>query len=392
MCAFLIALPSTAGSSVALLDVAIADVSASADVEKTRASLSASGNTPRRWLGTHLEEQGYELIDDARVDGALQAMGASVATCAEAACAARLGRTLGADRIVVAKVTKVSSIVWVLDATLHDAAGNRVLRREQLELKGDIAQLLPQGMLSMARRLAAADPRAHGELVPAAPPGGERTRPTRDQVLALLGAASERARPDLAGLDLSGLDLAGVDFQRADLSRTRLVGTNLTGARLFGVKLSDATATGAVLAGAVLDLAVLERADLTGADLHEASLYATILIGAVLVEANLTRARVVSSMAGAKLMRARLAHADFGADPGNQPMGLMRTDMSGADLAGADLSGANLRKVNFTRADLSGADLSGADVAGADFMDAILHDIRGRARLRGSDQAKNLDR
>ena len=95
-------------------------------------------------------------------------------------------------------------------------------------------------------------------------------------------------------------------------------------------------------------------------------------------------------MAGARLTRAKLADADLGADQGNQPMGIMRTDATSTDLSGADLTRANLRKVNFTRADLSGADLTGADVAGADFTGANLHSARGRSQMRGTAQAKNL--
>jgi uncharacterized protein YjbI with pentapeptide repeats len=390
--ALLIALPTLAAPrrSVVVLDVTIADVSAIPDVEAVRASVSRTGKTPRGWLASDLEGQGYALIDQEAIDRGLNAIGATPATCGDAVCAARLGKTLGADRVVLAKVTKVSSIVWILDATLVDASANRAVHREELELKGDIAQLLPHALRSTARRLAAADPDVRAAAAPSAIPG-ERPKPTRDQVLALLAAASEGAPVDLSGLDLSGLDLEGTDFRRADLSRSRLVGARLRGARMFGVKMTDAVATGAVLAGAVLDFAVLERTDLTGADLRDASLYATILTRAVLTQADLTRARVISSMAGAKLMRAKLASADLGADPGNQPMGLMRTDLSGADLTGADLTSANLRKVNFTQANLSGADLTEADVAGAEFMGAIVRGIRGRARLRSADRAKNLD-
>jgi uncharacterized protein YjbI with pentapeptide repeats len=391
--ALLLALSAAAGPrpSIAVLDVATADVSANPDLAAVRASLSAGGSTPRQLLAAELDARGYAVIDFPRIDAALGTVGDSTMTCAQSGCATSLGKTLGAERVVLARVLKVSSIVWLLEAALVDPAAGGILRREQLELKGDVAQLLPHALRSVARRLAAADPRARAEASPR-PAQHEARKPTREQVLALLAASSERAPADLRDADLSGLDLTGTDFRRADLSRSRLVGATLTGAKLFGVKLTDAVATGAVLPGAVLDLAVLERTDLTGADLRGASLYATILTGAVLVDADLTRARIISSMAGAKLMRAKLAHADLGADAGNQPMGVMRTDLSGANLAGADLRDANLRKVNFTRADLSGADVTGADIAGADFLDATLRAIRGRSQLRGSDQAKNLDR
>src|SRR5438445_11669432 len=94
-------------------------------------------------------------------------------------------------------------------------------------------------------------------------------------------------------------------------------------------------------------------------------------------------------MSGAKLTRAKLAGADLGADPANQPMGIMRTDATGADLARADLTGANLSKVNLTRADLSNADVTGADVAGADCTGAILRATRGPCDLRGAAAAQD---
>jgi len=383
------ALP-TFNRSVAVIDLAVVDHSPVPDVARAGASLAASGNTAAAWLASHLASNGYEPVEAARIGRALQTMGTPAAACADVACAAQLGRVTGAELVVFGRVIKVSDLIWLVEATLVDTGRERILRSEQLELKGDVAQLLPRSMRSMARRLAAADP-GRAALAATAGPGPQQPTLSRDQVLALLAAGNERGPIDLTGRDLSGLDLAGVDFRRADMSRARLVRTRLRGARMHGVKLNDAVATGADLAGAVLDLAALARIDLSGANLREASLYATILTGAVLVEADLTRARIISTMSGAKLTRAKLAGADLGADPANQPMGIMRTDATGADLARADLTGANLRKVNLTRADLSNADLTGADVAGADFTGAILRGTRGRSDLRGAERAKNLE-
>ena len=376
--------PSTSHGAVAVIGLPVVDRSPLPDVARTASSLAASGNTPEGWLTSCLADRGYEPLEAGRVDEALRAMNTSAVECADVDCAVRLGKESGAERVVFGKLIKVSDLIWFLQATLVDTRRGSVVRSEQLELKGNMGQLLPHGMRSMARRLAAADPLA-ASLAPAS-----RQPMTRDEVLALLAVTSERGPVDLTGRDLSGLDLGGVDFRRADMSRARLVRTRLRGAQMFGVKLNDAVASGADLAGAVLDLASLEHIDLTGANLREASLYATILTGAILVEADLTRARIISAMSGAKLAGAKLAGADLGADPGNQPMGIMRTDATGADFSRTDLTGANLRKANFTRADLSGADLTGADVAGADFADAILRSVRGRSQLRGVEQAKNL--
>ena len=217
--------------------------------------------------------------------------------------------------------------------------------------------------------------------------GQAMRRPSRADVLAALAASSEARRADLSGTDLSGLDLSGVDFRRADLTGSRLVGTSFARAAMFGVGLDRVVATGANFDGAVLDVAVLRGANLTRATLRGASLYATILIGATLDSADLTGARVIGALMDASLRGATLARARLGADPGTQPMGIMRTDLTGADLAGADLRGADLRKAVLTRANVAGADVTDADLAGA-----ILRSLRGRAELRGLDRARNAAR
>jgi len=370
----------TAATSLLVLELGVEDRSPVSDPAAARAALLSSGKAPGAWLWEALASYDeYRPIDPARIESALQgAEGCSAATCALA-----LGRTAGASRVVYGTIIKVSKLIWYADAALLDVAAGRVLRSEEVEIKGNVGQLLPRAMASMARRLAAADPLLAKRHL-------ERKRLSAEEVKAFLAATSDSPPPDLSDVDLSGLDLAGVDFKRADLSRSSLARAKLSGARMFAVKLVDATASGADLEGAVLDLGVLERTDLTGANLRKASLYASILTDAVLVDADLRGARVIAPMAGARLARAKLADADLGADRGNQPMGIMRTDATSTDLSGADLTHANLRKVNFTRADLSFADLTGADVTGADFTGANLRSVRGRSGMRGAAQAKNL--
>src|SRR5947207_3178982 len=210
---------------------------------------------------------------------------------------------------------------------------------------------------------------------------------TRAAVLAALDAATPQAPADFTGKDLSGLDLSGIDFKRANLSRCRLVKTSLAKAQLFAVTLSDAIATEADFSGAQLDASVMYRADMRHAILRDASLFAVIAYDADFSDADLTRARIISPMSRARFARATLSHANLGADPGNQSMGVMRTDASGVDFTGSDLSGANLRKVLLVRADLTGADLTDADLTGADLLGAILRNIRGRDSIRGLDPA-----
>src|SRR5256886_10128895 len=74
------------------------------------------------------------------------------------------------------------------------------------------------------------------------------------------------------------------------------------------------------------------RVDMRHAILRDASLFAVIAYDADFSDADLTRARIISPMSHARFARATLSHANLGADPGNQSMGVMRTDASGADL------------------------------------------------------------
>lgn len=373
-----------ARTPVAVVEFQTEDASAYPDAAGVRALLLTSGKTPQAWLASELTNSGrYAVIDPARVAAALDAQDLTPARCTDVACAAELGKALGVDHVITGQVSKLSNLIWFLHATMVDVSAARVRHREEFELKGNIAELLPLGMRALSRRFVSKD------LEPAAPAQGVRL--TREQVLAALADATGQAPADLSGRDLSGLDLSGVDFKRANLSKSRLAGANFSRAQMFAVTLSDAVASDANFSGAVLDVAVMRGIDFTRADLRDASLYATILIGANLTDANLSGARVIAALTNAKLAGTKLVRAHLGADPGNQPMGLMRTDLTGSDLRGADLSGANLRKADLTRTDLTGADLTDADLTGADLTGTVLRSIRGRNKIRGLEQAKNLE-
>ncbi|MGH7539309.1 MAG: pentapeptide repeat-containing protein [Gemmatimonadales bacterium] len=384
-------------TALAVVEFLTIDASARPDVTAMRALLAQSGKSAEAWLAaTLVESRRYSIASQARVAAALEVAGRTARDCTDVTCLVQLGRALGVERVVAGRVSKLSNLIWFLSATMVDVSTGRLRAHEEFELKGDIVDLLPKGARAMARRLAASDTAPMMADAPEPPAAARAVLAgvwlTREQVLAALDSATERRPADFSGSDLSGLDLSGVDFKRANLTRCRLVGTNLARANMFAVKLDDAVAHEADFTGTVLDVAWMRRIDLSRAILREASLYATLLTGANLTDADLTRARLIAAMGGAILRRARLANANFGADPGNQPMGLMRTDATGADFTEVDLSGANLRKVNLTRADLTRADLTGADLTGAELAGTILRAIRGRDTIRGLDQAKYLDR
>jgi uncharacterized protein YjbI with pentapeptide repeats len=378
-------LPAATGTTIAVVEFVAVDASAAPDAAAMRARLAASGNPPQDWLAGAFAATGHYVPEPApRVAAALASLGTTPRDCDDAACAVRLGRALGVERVVTGRVSKLSNLIWFLYATMVDVPAGRALQREEFEVKGNITDLLPRAMLALSRRLV-----AHDSAARAAAPQGERL--TRDQVLAALGAATPEHPASFVGKDLSGLDLSGVDFKRADLSRSRLVQTNFAGAQLFSTTLTDAVATGADFTGANLDVSVMYRVDLRHATMRHASLFAAILTGADLSDADLTRARVIAVLGHAKLVRARLTGANLGADPGNQPMGLMRTDAADSDCTEADFTGANLRKMNLTRAVLTGANLTDADLTGADLAETDLRSIRGRETIRGLDRVLHLD-
>ncbi|MDQ2929394.1 MAG: protein kinase [Gemmatimonadota bacterium] len=222
-------------------------------------------------------------------------------------------------------------------------------------------------------------------------PAADSTPLTRAQVVARLDSSSIDHPANFAGQNLSGLDLAGLDFKRANLSHATLVGTKMMKARMFSVHLDGANARNADLSGAILDLATLRSTNFTRATLRDASLYAVIMQKANFTDADLTRVRIIGLATGAIFVRAKLDSADMGADPRNQPMGVMRSDMTEADFSGADLTGANLRKAKLTRAVLTGANLTGADLTLAELSGANFQKIVGRDAIKGLDQAKFRD-
>lgn len=214
---------------------------------------------------------------------------------------------------------------------------------------------------------------------------------TREQVVARLSAANEAHPANFAGQKLSGLDLSGVDFSRANLAAANLDGSKFVHGKFFSANLDSATGRGADFTGATFDVSAMRNADFSRAIFRDASLYAVIMPRANFTEADLTGARLIASANDVVFARAKLAHADMGADPRNQPMGVMRSDFTNADFTGADFTGANLRKAQLVRANLTGATLTDADLSLADVAEAVFHNIRGRETIKGLSQAKHVD-
>lgn len=214
---------------------------------------------------------------------------------------------------------------------------------------------------------------------------------TRAVVIARMAAATDDHPADFSGANLSSLDLSGQDLHRANFSGANLNGVNLSHAKLQAANFDHASAKGADFTGAELDLATMRDADFTGAKLAGATLFAVIIPGVNFTDADLTGVRLITSAAGARFIRAKMMHANLGADPNNQPMGVMRADLTNADLTGADLTDANLRKVKLTRANFTDATLTGADLSLAELSGTVFHNIKGRQAIKGLSTAKYVE-
>jgi len=220
---------------------------------------------------------------------------------------------------------------------------------------------------------------------------------TRDEVVAILEAATENSPADFTKFRLSGLDLSGLDFKRADMRWARLNHTNLSGAKMSGVN---------------LDLAWLIGANLEGADLTDARLFSTQIQRANLRNAIVDGARVTANFKQSDLRGASFRNADMSADMKNQSMGLMGTVMTSTKAGGADFSGANMSRLNaefakfdgalfsntnLTGAKLGGSDFTGASVEGLILSEADLHSTRLQSMkntdlIIGLDDTVNLNR
>jgi uncharacterized protein YjbI with pentapeptide repeats len=347
----------------------------------------------------------FELIAPARLTEAVARRETGGRECVTLDCRRDVSRSLGAEWMVTAKLSKTSNLIWYLSGQLTDVASGRRLLDDEFELKGNAEDIAKGGARSLARRIATK--------IDSAGSKPDSTRPMEvSAVRSALAQGTEDKPPDLSHANLSGLDLSGLDFKRANLTGARLAGTRLIGANLFTCDLTDAILTDANLSKANLDGSVLRRANFRGADLQGASLFATILESADLSNANLAGSRIIGYLRAAKLPGASLRGTNAGADPGNQSMGVMRATFVGADLSGADLTDANLFKADLSHADLTNAklvranlmnadliqtdltraDLTEAKLAKANLDEAIFRQAVGVNRTQGLDQARNREK
>ena len=70
------------------------------------------------------------------------------------ACAREVGRELGADWVVMGKMSKTSDLIWIFSGELIDVASGKLVLDDSYELKGIASDMVPKGAEVFARRVA----------------------------------------------------------------------------------------------------------------------------------------------------------------------------------------------------------------------------------------------
>ena len=70
------------------------------------------------------------------------------------ACAREVGKELGADWVLMGKISKTSDLIWIFSGELIDVASGKLVLDDSYELKGIASDMVPKGAEVFARRVA----------------------------------------------------------------------------------------------------------------------------------------------------------------------------------------------------------------------------------------------
>jgi hypothetical protein len=70
------------------------------------------------------------------------------------ACAREVGQELGADWVVMGKISKTSDLIWIFSGELINVASGKLVLDDSYELKGIASDMVPKGAEVFARRVA----------------------------------------------------------------------------------------------------------------------------------------------------------------------------------------------------------------------------------------------
>jgi hypothetical protein len=70
------------------------------------------------------------------------------------ACSREVGKELGADWVVMGKISKTSDLIWIFSGELINVASGKLVLDDSYELKGIASDMVPKGAEVFARRVA----------------------------------------------------------------------------------------------------------------------------------------------------------------------------------------------------------------------------------------------
>lgn len=141
---------------VAVFDVALF----TAGANQQQASDTGRAVLATQVLGSTLRELlGAAIIDSAATDSLARAPGNHPLTGDQpcivvVACTKAVGKALGAEWVVMAKVSKTSNLIWLLSSQLIHVPTGEIVLDDSTELKGDPGPMIRAGVRIFAERVA----------------------------------------------------------------------------------------------------------------------------------------------------------------------------------------------------------------------------------------------
>ena len=141
---------------VAVLDVALynegANLKEPSDTSRARLSTRILRGKLAELLGTGLIDSGR--VREVAISDSAMAITGNKACNVIVACARHVGRAIGADYAVMAKVSKTSNLIWLFTGQLINVRTGEILMDDSTELKGDPEPMVRAGTRIFAERVA----------------------------------------------------------------------------------------------------------------------------------------------------------------------------------------------------------------------------------------------
>jgi len=120
----------------------------------------------------------FTVIERAQMDQILKEQGFQQTGCTSQTCVVEVGQLLGVKSMVAGSIGKVGAI-YLVSLRLIDVAKGNVVRNADVEVEGDISEVLRQGVHDAARKIAGLEP----DHAPPPPPAVQEAAPAEPEKL-----------------------------------------------------------------------------------------------------------------------------------------------------------------------------------------------------------------